>query len=77
MKEEVSKYLIEILENAKDIEGKAEEVKRFDDDLHDFLEFRAMKISDNVTKLRKALGLRPLSEYELKEASEDEGKRTL
>ena len=69
MKEEVSKYLIEILENAKDIEGKAEEVKRFDDDLHDFLEFRAMKISDNVTKLRKALGLRPLSEYELKEAS--------
>jgi len=70
MKEEVSKYLIEILENAKDIEGKAEEVKRFDDDLHDFLEFRAMKISDNVTKLRKALGLRPLSEYELKEASE-------
>jgi len=66
---EVVKCLIEILENAKDIEGKAEEVKQFDDDLHDFLEFRAIKISDNVTKLRKALGLRPLSEYELKEAS--------
>ena len=66
---EVVKCLIEILENAKDIEGKAEEVKQFDDDLHDFLEFRAMKISDNVTKLRKALGLRPLSAY-YKEASE-------
>jgi len=64
------KYLIEILVNAKEIEGKAEEVKQFDEDLHDFLEFRAMKISDNVTKLRKALGLKPLSEYELKEASE-------
>ena len=70
MKKQLVKYLIEILVNAKEIEGKAEEVKQFDEDLHDFLEFRAMKISGNVTKLRKALGLKPLSEYELKEVSE-------
>ena len=64
---EAIKCLIEILDNAKDIEGKAEEIKQFNDDLHAFLEFRATKISDNITKLRKVLGLKPLSEYNLEE----------
>ena len=68
---EAIKCLIEILDNAKDIEGKAEEIKEFNDNLHAFLEFRAMKISDNVTKLRKVLGLKPLSEYNLKELLKD------
>jgi negative regulator of genetic competence, sporulation and motility len=64
---EAVRLLAEILDNAKEIEGKAEEVKEFDDNLHYFLEFRAMKISDNITRLRKLLGLKPLSEYNLEE----------
>ena len=60
---EIVRSLLEILSNAKQIEAKAEEIKESNSDLHDFLELHAMKISDNVTKIRKALGIKPLSEY--------------
>ena len=60
---EIAKFLIEILSSAKQIEAKAEEIKESNSDLHDFLELHAMKIGDNVTKIRKALGIKPLSEY--------------
>lgn len=59
----VATCLISILRCAKEIEGKAEEIKPRDENLHDFLESRVTKISGNVMKLRVLLGLKPLPEY--------------
>jgi len=60
----VAKLLIEIRDYATEIEAKAEEFKdKGDIDMHDFLQWRAMKIKGTVTELRKCLGLKPLFEY--------------
>jgi len=63
----IAACLMGILRCAKEIEGKAEEIKPRDEDLHDFLESRATRISGNVTKLRMFLGLKPLPEYDVEE----------
>jgi hypothetical protein len=64
----IANLLIEIRDYATEIEAKAEEFKEKGDiDMHDFLEWRAMKIKGAITKLRKQLKLKPLSDYDYKE----------
>jgi len=62
---QIAGMLIEIRDYATEIEAKAEDFKEKGDiDMHDFLEWRAMKIKGLVSKIRKTLGLKPLSEWE-------------
>jgi hypothetical protein len=68
---QIASLLIEIRDYATEIEAKAEEFKdKGDIDMHDFLEWRAMKIKGTITKLRQQLKLKPLSNYDYEEEKE-------